>query len=691
MGSRTEAAKPSWRPQLLVGLALALLTLLAYAPVLQNGFVNYDDDLYVTANPRVQSGLTLDNLLWAFTTTDYFPSWNPLTWMSLQLDHQLHGLNPIGYHLTNVLLHLASTVVLFLTLSAMTNKLGLSAVVAAFFAIHPLNVEPVAWVSARKDVLSTLFWMLTLAAYWHYTRAPGLVRYLVALLLFALGLLAKPMLVTLPFVLLLLDWWPLGRAVLIGPSPCAVTLPRLLAEKVPFLLLALVSCAMTLYAQRGSLEPMHRLTLGTRAGVAVVSCVNYLTRFFYPQDLIAFYAHPRDSLPLGRILGSLLALAVLTLGLTLAGRKRPYLLVGWLWFLGTLVPVIGLLPVGWHATADRYTYVPMIGLAILLTWGGADLVRARPALLLPVRLGVLALLGMALAVTWAQIGVWHDSLALWKNAARVAPDSEVVQVNLGVALAEKGQVKEALKHFSEALRYESESARAHQNMGQALMKLGRPREAIGHFTEALRIAPGSALTLNNLGRAWMVLGTHKEAEASFRAALAADPESASFHANLGAALMAQGKPREALLAYQAAVERKPGGASYHSSLGLALHDVGREEESRMQFQEADRLDPQWRQKYAKTAWLLATRRDPRQRDGPHALLLARQVCLGVRDPGPEDWEVLAAAYAEVGRFDEAVASQRKGLALLQASARSSRLGPMENRLQLYERRQPFRQ
>jgi tetratricopeptide (TPR) repeat protein len=597
----------------------------------------------------------------------------------------------VGYHLTNLLLHLASTVVLFLTLSAMTSALGLSAVVAALFAIHPLNVEPVAWISARKDVLSTLFWMLTLAAYWHYTRVPSLVRYLLGLVLFALGLLAKPMLVTLPFVLLLMDWWPLRRAALVGSSPSAVPWPRLLAEKIPFLLLALASCAMTLYAQRNSLEPMRGLTWGTRAAVAVVLYAHYLTRFLFPQDLIAFYAHPRDSLPLSRIISSLMVLVFLTLGLTLAGRKRPYLLVGWLWFLGTLVPVIGLLPVGWHAMADRYTYVPMIGLAILLSWGGADLVRARPELLLPLRLGVLALLGTALVSTWAQIGVWHDSLALWENAARVAPNSEVVQVNLGTALAEKGLVEEALKHFSEALLHEPESARAHQNMGQTLVKLGRPREAIEHFTEALRIAPSSALTHNNLGRAWMILGSPRQAEECFRAAVAADPESAGFHANLGNALMVQGKPHEALLAYQAAVERKPGGASYHCSLGLALHDVGREEESRRQFQEADRLDPQWRAKYAKTAWLLATRREPRQRDGHYALLLARQVCLGVRESGSQEWEVLAAAYAEVGRFDKAVASQRKGLALLQASARFGRLGPMENRLQLYERRQPFRE
>jgi Flp pilus assembly protein TadD len=661
----------------------------AFSPVLDNGFVNYDDDLYVTANSHVQAGLTGKSLWWALTTTDYFPSWNPLTWASLQLDHQLNGLDARGYHLTNLLLHLVSTLLLFVSLRRMTGDLGPSAAVAAFFAVHPLCAEPVAWVSARKDVLSTFFWMLTLLAYADYARAPSLARYLPLVLSFALGLLAKPMLVTLPVVLLLLDYWPLRRIPGAGP-PLRVTL-RLVAEKLPLLVLAAASSAMTLYAQRRSLEPLGHLSLATRAGVALVSYVSYLGKLFFPVDLIPFYAHPRDSLPAWQVSGAALLLTGLTAGLLWAGRKRPYLAVGWLWYLGTLVPVIGLLPVGWHATADRYTYVPMIGVLVLVAWSANELPLRRPRVRVLAGAGVLVLLLAAWTLTWIQVRYWHDSVALWEHAQRVDPGSDVIQVNLGGALAAEGDIDRALGHFAEAVRLRPDNFRARQNLGQALMKRGRPAEAVEQFSAALRLEPDSPLVLNNMGRALMVLDKPGEAAGYFRAALRSEPDNASLHANLGNASIRAGGVRQALASYRRAAALRPDVAGYRCGLALALHEDGQARQARAEYAEALRLDPAWPEKNRRAAWSLATHSDARRRDGGQALLMARQVCLAARAPRAEQLDVLAAALAEVGRYEEAAAEARKAAALLNAAHRPELALQVRRRAELYERKLPFRE
>ena len=399
----------SWK--IIACLFLAWATLTVYAGVRDHQFINFDDDLYVTENLPIQDGLSLRGLVWAFTTT-HASFWHPMTWLSLMLDSQLYGLNPARFHLTNLLLHLANTLLLFLWLNRTTRALGASFLVAALFALHPLHVESVAWVTERKDVLSTFFWMLTMWAHVWYVEGPGVGRYLLTLACFVLGLMAKPMLVTLPFVLLLLDFWPLGRlmpavagAGAAQPSGQRVTLAGLVWEKAPLFALTVLFCMVTYYAEdkSGALSLLPDLPLTTRLSNALVAYVTYLGKMFWPTRLAVFYPHPENAIPLWQGLGAGLTLAFLSLVIIWQTRRRPYLLVGWLWYLGTLVPVIGLVQVGKYALADRFTYVPLIGVFIMVAYGAAELTaRWRPArFLVPVGAGVV--LSGLMICTWQQV------------------------------------------------------------------------------------------------------------------------------------------------------------------------------------------------------------------------------------------------------------------------------------------------
>lgn len=491
------------RLELLVCLGLALATAASYSTVLGNDFV-YDDGDYVLDNSRVKGGLTLANVSWAWTT--FFQSnWHPLTWMSLQLDASLLGTGPAGFHLTNVVLHLANTVLLFVVLQRMTGALGSSAFVAGVFGLHPLHVESVAWITERKDVLSTLFWLLTMLAYYHYVQRPGLLRYLLVVLPFVLGLLAKPMLVTLPCVLLLLDYWPLRRGEnQPGPAASLTALWRrwwpLVWEKLPLFALSAASSVITWYAQQrgGSVARLDQVPLEARLGNAVVAYATYLRKMFWPSDLAPFYPHPGINLSIRDLALALLVLAALSWAGWRWRQTCPALLVGWLWYLGTLVPVIGLVQVGSQALADRYTYVPLMGATIALTWPSAELARRWHWQKILSAVGRIALVACAL-LTWNQVSYWKDDLTLWTHTLALTGSHAVVHENLGVGHAKRKQLDQAIRELQRAVNLAPLHLGAHQNLAGVLIERGRFTEAAELCRQVLQADPQNAAAHRNLG------------------------------------------------------------------------------------------------------------------------------------------------------------------------------------------------
>lgn len=497
-------------------LALSLLVSIVYWQVGGHDFITLDDDTYVYMNPPVLKGLAPESISWAFTTF-HGANWHPLTWLSHMFDVELFGQNAGWHHRMNLLYHLLNTELLFLVLWRMTGGMWQSAFVAALFGVHPLHVESVAWVAERKDVLSTLFWILTMGAYLRYARRPGIGRYLLVTAAFALGLMCKPMLVTLPFVLLLLDWWPLGR---LAPADSSVPpswrryVPvffRLVWEKVPLLGISAISCGITYLAQAkgGAVLHFEHLPFGSRISNALVSYVVYLGKTVWPSSLAVFYPHPatiHGNVPAWEIAGATFLLCGLSILALREGHRRPYLTVGWLWFLGTLVPVIGVVQVGGQAMADRYTYVPLIGFFIIIAWG-------IPAVLSGWHFRIPALwvtggtLVLALSVAaWSQVGYWRDSVTLFSRALAITDRNWLALNNLGIFYGDHGQYPKAIGYFQETLRIRPDFPTAWNNMGVSYAILGQYQQAIGCFQEALRIKPDYAPARKNLFKANSELG-----------------------------------------------------------------------------------------------------------------------------------------------------------------------------------------
>ena len=541
------------------------------------GFVNYDDDSYVYENPTVIQGLNLKGIEWAFTHVVAF-NWHPLTIMSHMLDCSLYGLNAGGHHLTNVLLHTGSVILLFLGLRQMTGELWRSALVAAVFAIHPLRVESVAWVAERKDVLSGLFFMLTLLAYVRYVRrpfSPG--RYLLVVFLFALGLLSKPMLVTLPFVLLLLDFWPLNRFA--PPAPALAVAGngdssksqavhwRPILEKTPLLALSGAVCVATMMAQKNAIGPVPA---SLRFGNAAVSYIVYLRQMFYPTDLAVLYRYPRSGLPYWEIVLALLLLAAVSAGAFLWRRKHPYLLMGWLWYLGMLIPVIGLVQVGGQAHADRYTYLPQIGLYLALIWSAGSLGvgwRYRSWLFSGFSAAILVALIFCARI---QTSYWRNGELLWGHTVACTSGNYIAYNNLGNILVKDRRVNEAIAQYQAALQIRPDYAVALDNLGNALLQKGRVDEAIDQLQTALQIEPANAKAHNNLGNALLQKGRVDEAIVHYQTALQIEPDYAEAHNNLGDALFQKGQADEAITQFQTALQIKPDYAEARNNLAWLL-------------------------------------------------------------------------------------------------------------------------
>ena len=613
----TPREEPAWKRSLWVCLLLALSTLLVYWPITRHQFVNYDDEDYVTGNPYVQAGLSAKGLAWVWHS-DVARNWHPITMLSHMLDCQLNGMKAGGHHLTSLLLHIANTLLLFLLLRKMTGALWRSGMVAALFALHPLHVESVAWVAERKDVLSTFFFLLTVGAYCKYaegrrqkaetgikqpaSRIPSPIRhlpssffYVLSLLLLALGLMSKPMLVTVPFVLLLLDYWPLKRSAESGMR----NLPwrKLVWEKVPFLLVSAVSCVVTFRVQQsgGAVLDVNNSPVAGRVANALMSYARYLGKMVWPEDLAALYLRkaPWPSWQVGLAAMALLAASVAVIRLA---RRRPYLAVGWFWYVGTLVPVIGLVQVGMQTMADRYTYIPLIGIFIALVWGGWELAEGWRLPRMGLGIGTAVVLAACMVVTRKQIGWWQDSETLFRRMITAVPGNYMAEYNMGNFYSRQEKLAEAAQHYEAALKAEPNYADAHNNLGGVLLRQRRFDEAVAHYSAAARLNPQS-LYYFNLANALVDAGKPAEAVTNYQEALRLDPNSSQAHHYLGMALQAQGEAEAAMAEFRAALQLQPDYESAEHNLANRLADAGRLEEAMAHYQAALRLDPNHAESY----------------------------------------------------------------------------------------------
>ncbi|HSQ31264.1 MAG TPA: tetratricopeptide repeat protein [Gemmatimonadaceae bacterium] len=577
-------------------LGIIALEIAAYASVWRSGFVRFDDPDYVTKNPDVLAGLSWRGVTWAFTT-GHAANWHPATWLSHMADVQLFGLNPAPHHIANLLLHICNTVLLFLVLNRMTGAVWRSTFVAALFGLHPLHVESVAWIAERKDVLSTFFWMLTLVAYAGFVRQPKLRRHLLVVLFFALGLFSKPMVVTLPFVLLLLDFWPLER---IRLSPAAnspaehdgrASVMRLVREKLPLITLSAVVSVITVIVQRrgGAVGSATAYPLGLRVENAVMNYVAYLGKTFWPARLGAFYPY-RESPSLAMVLAAAALLVAVTVATIRAARTRPYLLVGWLWYLGTLTPVIGIVQAGLQSMADRYTYIPLIGLFIMIAWGVADLARVWSIQRIAIPIVATALLACTVR-TREQAATWRDSLSLWQNAVDVTSNNAYAQYNLAVVLVEAGRVDDGIARFRQALRIDPSYPDVHIDLGNALNQRGAVDEALAQFDTVVRLRPEYAEARVAYGNLLRGRGRNAEATAQYKEAVRLQPTLASAHNELGNALSSDGRFADARAEYAEAVRLDPNFPEAHNNLGAALAREGKSNEAVGEFLEALRLKP----------------------------------------------------------------------------------------------------
>ncbi len=741
-----------------VCLVLAAITFAVFGQTLRQGFLNYDDNVYVFENTHVAGGLSLKGLAWVFTHADCF-LYHPLTMLSLMADYQLYGLHAGGYHLTNVLLHTASVILLFLVLRRMTGALWRSAFVAAVFAIHPLRVESVAWVAERKDVLGAFFFMLTLGAYARYVRTPNSpARYLMVVICFVLALLSKPTVVTLPFVLLLLDYWPLRRFEQTGPAhqaDCFGIPRRLILEKIPLLALTVGACAITVLVTAKPIAANALVSMSSRVGAALVYYAVYLRQMVWPEGLAMLYSYPHHSQPSweAALAGTLLAgLSAIAWG---ERRTRPWLLIGWLWYLGMLTPMSGIVQAGPSAHADRYTYLPQIGIYLAVTWLVAEW-RVGQMVLGGLMAGVLAVL---MVCAWKQTTYWKNGETLWNHTLACTTDNELahyilgaallqqgqadeaisefqhaLQINpnyneaqfclatafmqkgkvdeaiqhficalrinpnyaethygLGSALLSKGRVEEAAAHFQKAVQINPDFPQAHYNLGNILLEKGRVDDAISHYQHALQIHPDYAQAHVNLGNALLQKGRVDDAIPHFQHALQTDPDCAPAHVNLGAILLQKGKVDDAIAHFQKALQIKPGLAEAHSSLGNALRQKGRVAEAIAQFQQALQLQPDDAEVQNNLAWLLATCPEASLRNGDKAVQLAQRANELAGGKNPVVLRTLAAALAEAGRFGDARRSAQQAIALVQAAGRQDLAGQLNVELKRYETGLPLHQ
>ena len=633
----------------MICLILGLITFAVFYQVHSFKFVNYDDPPYVYENLNIQAGITLKAVEWTFTS-GYAANWHPLTWLSHMLDWRLFGSNAGGHHLTNLIFHISNALLLFLVLKRMTSATWPSAFVAALFALHPMHVESVAWVSERKDVLSTFFWILTMWAWLQYVKHPGITRYILTLLMFSLGLLSKPMLVTLPFILLLLDYWPLERFGKLRTY-------QLILEKIPFVFLAAISSIVTFLVQRsgGGVSRDPALSLTICISNAFISYVKYIEKMYWPAGLAYFYPHPGRNISIFYAVVSVFILLAITFLILRFSSKHRYLLTGWFWYLGTLVPVIGLIQVGDQAMADRYSYIPLTGLFIIIAWGVSEILlkwQYRKIILGASSLIILLILAIC---SYVQSGYWKDSVSLCTHALKVTKDNYKAHFNMAVALRDIDKFDEAALEFQKCFQIKPDAALAINGLGVIFGRQGKFDQASEYFTKALNIAPNLA----------------------------------EVRTNLGYVLINQGKLDDAMFNLNESLRINPKSALTHRYLGQVLERKGQIDQAVSHFEEALRLKPDWDELMNELAWILASSDKGAIRNPEKAVKLARRVCELTEYKKPECMDTLAVAYAAAGDFSKAIETAEKALELCRSSNQETLKKELESRLTLYKSGKPY--
>ena len=678
-------------------LFLVISILCVYWPVRTFSFVNYDDPKYVTRNYHVQDGLTLKSMRWSLTATQA-SNWHPLTWLSHMLDCQMYGMVPGHHHMTNVLFHILNTLLLFFLFKRISESRWKSTFVAALFALHPLHVESVAWVAERKDVLSTFFWMLTLWSYSRYVESPRLDKYLLLTLFYILGLMAKPMLVTLPFVLLLLDYWPLGRFQLKSSDKFNQGIQKpfplgLIREKIPLFFLSAASCVITYLVQKsgGAVNSLAAIPLRERIANALVAYVSYIGKMLWPHNLAVLYPYQKF-ISIWEIACSGLLLVIISVFVFRMRRSKPYLSVGWLWYIGTLVPVIGIVKVGSQALADRYTYVPSIGIFLMLTWWISGWASKRHYGKIGLITAAAIILSFFMITSRLQVTYWSDSVKLFEHTIHVTGNNSIAQLNLGEALAKQGKIEKAAEHYKTALKIQPDLAGAHLNLGVYFMMQGKLDDAIYHFS---KVSHGKsdqiAAAQCELGDALAEKGDLSRAVKHCIEAISIRPGYAKAYNNLGVLLAGQGKTEAAISFLSKAIQINPRYAGAHFNLGKIYTNLNDLDKAVFHYKKALQFDPNMVQALYHLAWIRATQEDKKYRNGQEAVKLGIRLCKITQYHQPLALDALSAAYAETGRYDEAVSFAEKAHKLASVQGPAALAQGLEQRLKLYQNKMPYRQ
>ncbi len=686
-----------------VGIIAAALV--AYEPIRHNSFVTYDDASYIINNPQVTSGITLKSLGEAFTKPHFF-MWHPLTTISHMLDYQLFGLNPAGHHFTSLLLHILNALLLFWILNSLTGTIWLSAFIAGVFALHPVQVESVAWAAERKTVLSGLFWLLTTAAYIRYAKQPGFGRYLVVLLVFGLCIMTKPVVVTLPFALLLLDYWPLER--IGGPgfaeglrrgkqraegASQKVSAIRLIIDKIPLLGMSAFLSVMTFVAQKqgGVVPTLERMPLDYRVANMFLSYIRYIGKLIWPSGLAVCYPHPHMTVSNYWVLICAVLFILLSIFSIYICRRKKYAAVGWLWYVGTLVPVIGLVQSGAQAMANRYMYIPMLGLLIIVGWAVKDYIEKQPrAKIAAIILGA-AVLSSLLVLTRTQVRHWQNSLTLFGYTLNVTGDNPVAENSYGCALFEENRLKEAEQHLSKAVRLAPAFVTAITNLAKVYMEQGRYNEAVASLYEVIKHNEATADTYYNMATVLGIQKKYDEAIKYFKKALELNPNDPDTHKRMGIVLLVAGKNNEAIAYLNESLRISGSQVEVYTNLGTAYSQLGQYETAIQNWARALELQPNSVDVLNNMGWVFATCGDITAEKANQAIAYARRACELTGYNNAEYLDTLGAASAAAGKFEEAKAIAGKALSIAKANGQEKLAGEIENRIKLYEAGQPYRQ
>jgi len=700
----TDKKRHKLRPDILVCLFLVIAILGVYGQVRNYTFVNLDDSSYILNNPHIRDGLNLEGISWAFSFPG-FDYWHPMTWLSHMLDCHLYGLKAGMHHRVSLIFHILNSILLFLVFKKMTGAIWRSSFVAVMFALHPINVESVAWLAERKNVLSTFFGLLTMLTYIYYSKQPSVFRYLPILFAYTLGLMSKPMLATLPFVLLLLDYWPLCRINLTQSvrnnqqtsKSNNVEFKRssafhLALEKIPLLILSAVSVLLSsLAVQRlGIVISTTSVPMKLRIKNALVSYVGYIIKIIWPHDLAVFYPYPH-TIQLWKVIGAGVLFLFISFFVFRAVKSKPYLGVGWLWYIGTLVPAIGLVQAGlWPAMADRFVYVPTIGIFIIIAWGIPDLVvrwRYRKIKLATIATALFTTLAVT---TYLQVKYWRNSITLFEHALDVTQKNSIAHHKLGEALKSQHNTFAAIKHYSEALQINPDIFATHLNLGIILRDEGKLNEAIDHFSKALRLKPDRAEPQYELGNTLEKQGDFVAADRHYREALRIKPDYVKAHNNLGIILARQKRNKEAIYHLNEAIRIDSNYEEPQCNLGIIYADQGNIEKAIFHYKKALSLNPNMVQALYNLSWILAIHKDEKYRNGKEAVKLAEKLCQITHYDQPLALDALAAAYAENGRYDDALVTAQKAHKLALNLGSKALALCLKKRLNLYRNRIPYR-